>query len=101
MEAYYGGSGSAKPSLHPPPATAAPEFVRGDATDDGILDIADAMFTLFALFGQGDVAPGCWKALDTDDDVATTITDAVRSLLFLILSGAQPGPPFPACGQQT
>lgn len=70
-------------------------FRRGDDNADGVWDIADPVFNLFYQFGDGDVTPTCLEALDTDNDGALSIVDAVVNLndQFLGHSGiAAPGP---------
>ncbi len=63
-----------------------PEFLRGDANDDGVLDIADAVRILRYLF-QGDAVPGCSDAFDVNDDGRLDISDAVATLRYLFASG--------------
>jgi hypothetical protein len=78
-------------------------FRRGDADGDGTLSIADAVFTLRALF-QGGPAPGCAEAADADNDGAVGLADPVSVLEFLFRGGpppAAPGPPPGPCGLDT
>ncbi len=72
-------------------------FVRGDANNDGAVDIGDAIFTLGFLFSQG-TPPTCMDAADSNDDGAVDIGDAIYTLAFLFSNGAPPPPPFPAAG---
>jgi hypothetical protein len=75
-------------------------FRRGDADGDGTLSIADAVFTLRALF-QGGPAPDCAEAADADNDGAVGLADPVSVLEFLFRGGpppAAPGPPPGPCG---
>lgn len=78
-----------------------PMFQRGDANQDGKLDLSDAVCTLHYLFVGGDgpcVRPGCMDALDASDNGNVEITDAINILGHLFL-GAGPLPePFGACG---
>ena len=73
-----------------------PEFVRGDATEDGSITVADAIAIFEYLFL--DFEPNCIAAIDTDENQQITITDAFLLLNFLFLGGAPPTSPFPACG---
>ncbi|MEM7260409.1 MAG: choice-of-anchor tandem repeat NxxGxxAF-containing protein [Planctomycetota bacterium] len=76
-------------------------FRRGDANDDGGVDIGDAIFTLAALFVVGSPASACNDAADANDDGANDIGDAVYTLGFLFTPGAPP-PPSPGpidCGE--
>ena len=79
--------------LLPPPQ---PEFVRGDAGQDGAVDIGDAVGSLAVLF-QGDTT-SCPAALDTNDDGAHDIADPIAVLGFLFSSAPPPAEPFPSCG---
>ena len=74
-----------------------PEFIRGDANEDTILDIVDAMFSLFVQFG-GLSAPACEDRLDVDDNGIVAINEPVLILENLFLSGPPPMPPFPTAG---
>jgi hypothetical protein len=77
----------------------APQFRRGDANQDGVLQLSDAVAILHALF-LGGPPPACEDALDVDDSGTLEITDAVALLGHLFL-GARPTlpPPFGACGR--
>jgi hypothetical protein len=78
-------------------------FRRGDSDGDGALSIADAVFTLRALF-QGGPEPGCAEAADADNDGAVGLSDPVSVLEFLFRGGpppAAPGPPPGPCGLDT
>ncbi|MBI4600918.1 MAG: PKD domain-containing protein [Planctomycetes bacterium] len=75
-------------------------FHRGDADDNGSLQLTDAIQVLGFLF-LGRPAPACLDAGDADDNGSLQITDAVRILSFLFLGGvapASPGPPPEDCG---
>ncbi|HVR75479.1 MAG TPA: hypothetical protein VMT52_14180, partial [Planctomycetota bacterium] len=75
-------------------------FHRGDADDNGDLQITDAVRILGFLF-LGSPAPPCLEAADADDNGSLQLTDAVRILGFLFLGGPPPEPPGPpgeACG---
>jgi hypothetical protein len=73
-------------------------FVRGDANDDGRVDISDAVFTLGSLFlGDGD--PRCDDACDSNDDGTVDISDAIATLVVLFLgNGVIPLPGMTECG---
>ncbi len=74
-------------------------FRRGDANDDGAVNISDPVFTLSFLF-LGGRTPGCLKAADVDDSGDLNITDAVFELGFLFLGGPPPRPPgHERCGE--
>jgi CxxC motif-containing protein (DUF1111 family) len=72
-------------------------FVRGDANDDGALDLSDALFTLNYLF-LGTESPPCLSASDTNDDGLLDLSDGIFFLGFLFHGGEMPPPPFPEVG---
>jgi hypothetical protein len=71
-------------------------FIRGDATDDGIVDVADAAAFLRYLAGFADIP--CLAASDANASGAVTVADAVFLLAYLFANGPPPPPPFPGCG---
>lgn len=72
-------------------------FVRGDASGDGALDIADAVRMLLCNFA-GIGCSRCEDASDANDDGARDVSDAVYLLRFLFLGGEPPPSPGAACG---
>ncbi len=71
-------------------------FLRGDSNSDTQFNIADPIFTLNGLFGDG--APsGCRDAEDANDDAAVNIADPIYLLNRLFGTGPPPPPPFPSC----
>jgi hypothetical protein len=72
-------------------------FIRGEANDDGAINITDAVFILQYLF-QGTRAPSCLDAADTDDSGAVDITDGVYLLWYLFQGGRAPPSPHPSPG---
>jgi hypothetical protein len=72
-------------------------FLRGDASGDGRLDLADAVQTLEYLF-LGARRLSCLDAGDADDDGEVLVTDAVRILLHLFAGGPGLPAPFPGPG---
>ena len=72
-------------------------YIKGDVNQDGLVNIADAIFLLNHLFGQGSV-PSCFKAADINRDCMVNIADAIFLLNFLFTQGPRPNPPFPDCG---
>jgi uncharacterized repeat protein (TIGR01451 family) len=71
-----------------------PRFRRGDATDDGKIDLSDPIRILGFLY-LGAAAPSCLDAADVDDTGRIDLTDAINLLSFLYLGGepsASPGP---------
>ena len=74
-----------------------PGFLRGDANQDGAVDIADAVAILGYLFsGAGD--GGCLSSIDSNDDASTDVADAVTVLVHLFSGGGPLPAPFPGCG---
>ena len=74
------------------------DFIRGDANDDGSIDITDGVFILDWLFAGGS-EPGCLSAADANDNSSVDLSDAIYTLGFLFLGGRAPGEPFPGCGR--
>ncbi|HIG05739.1 MAG TPA: hypothetical protein EYQ08_08440 [Planctomycetes bacterium] len=72
-------------------------LIRGDASQDGTLDLADGVGILQYLFIGA--AADCLDALDANDSGNVSITDAIRVLCALYCSGSPPPEsPFPGCG---
>ena len=71
-------------------------FARGDANQDGEIDISDPLRILFYLFAG--TAVGCQDALDGDDDGAISLTDAIYILRYLFQGGPRMPEPFPGLG---
>ncbi len=78
-----------------------PIFRRGDCSEDGVVDISDAMFTVeYLFFGVGDVQ--CEDACDANDDQEIDISDAIFSMRVTFLElGALPDPGAFDCGIDT
>ncbi|MBI4600868.1 MAG: HYR domain-containing protein, partial [Planctomycetes bacterium] len=73
-------------------------FIRSDANQDSLLDIADPVFTIMALFGGGRM-PMCEKSADANDDGRLDLSDAVYSINYQFRGGPRPPPPAPPlCG---
>lgn len=74
------------------------DFQRADCNTDGTFNIADAIFTLTALFSGGP-AGSCTDACDSNDDGSVNIADAIYTLAALFSGGPQPAFPSPGtCG---
>jgi hypothetical protein len=73
-----------------------PVFIRGDASQDGVTNLTDALAILAQLF-QGS-SSACRLAADVDADGSLSLTDAVALLLHLFQGAPPPPAPFPACG---
>jgi len=72
------------------------EFLRGDTTGDGRIDIADPIRALDdALFSSS----ACTDADDANDDGLLDLSDAVYLFYYLFLGGPPPADPFPAVGR--
>ena len=73
-------------------------FRRGDANDDGRLDISDPVMILGCKF-LGEECPTCRDSGDANDDGNLDISDAVMLLQHLFSAPRPPGPPGPfRCG---
>ncbi len=75
-------------------------FVRGDANNDGLFDVADPIFMLSYLF-LNSVEPPCPDAADADNDGLLNITDPVFMVLYIFGIGVAPPYPFPDCGLES
>jgi len=75
-------------------------FHRGDANEDGSLDISDGLCILAFLFDGGD-APSCLESGDANNDGKLDCSDSIMILGYLFLGTrppAEPGPPPAPCG---
>ena len=74
-----------------------PNFERGDANTDGLVNIADPVLVLSFLFsGGGDLR--CADSADADDSGQVNVTDGIFLLNFLFAGEADPPAPFGSCG---
>ena len=64
-----------------------PHFLRADCNDDGTVDIADPVATLFAIF-LGEFEITCEDACDSNDDRTVDISDPITTLAALFLGNA-------------
>ncbi len=70
---------------------------RADATSDGAVNLADAVFILQYLYGGGP-ALLCESAGDANDDGAVDLSDAVTILLHLFVGAGTIPEPAAGCG---
>ncbi|MAW77824.1 MAG: hypothetical protein CMJ95_10640 [Planctomycetes bacterium] len=75
------------------------EFVRGDANNNGNVNVADAYWILLHVFF--DLALDCNDAADVNNDGAINLSDAIYMYSALVGFGPVPPPPFPDCGLDT
>ena len=73
-------------------------FVRGDADDNGLLNLTDAIFSLNYLF-VGGVEPTCFDSADSDNNGSIQLTDGIFTLMFLFNGGDAPPAPGTECGE--
>jgi uncharacterized delta-60 repeat protein len=71
-------------------------FIRGDASGDGMFDIADPIVMLAHLFGG--VPTLCLAAHDVTGDDLVDVADPVAALDALFGAGTSIPAPFPHCG---
>ncbi|MBI4585085.1 MAG: hypothetical protein HY717_13815, partial [Planctomycetes bacterium] len=76
---------------------ALPQFRRGDANDDGLFDISDAISSLSCMF-LGELCLDCMDVMDVNDDGHIDTTDPINLLYWRFLTGLPPKDPFPGCG---
>jgi hypothetical protein len=72
-------------------------FRRGDANDDRLVDISDALFVLAYLFSGGR-SPLYPAAADANADSAVEISDPIYLLDYLFSGGPEPSAPFHEVG---
>ncbi|MDE0960400.1 MAG: hypothetical protein OSB09_06440 [Planctomycetota bacterium] len=72
-------------------------FWRGDCNNSGSLDLADAIASLYYLFGLANLVT-CIDSCDVNDSGAVDIADTVYFLGGLFSNGPLPFAPYPACG---
>lgn len=72
-------------------------FVRGDANDDGKVDISDAIWVVRELVRSGPKTR-CEDAADANDDGFVDLSDAGYLIQWRFLAGPEPPAPFGACG---
>ena len=65
------------------------DYLRGDSNGDGVIDIADPVFTLFYLF-LGEKAPECTGKADINNDLMVDVSDSVYTLNYLFKGGPEP-----------
>jgi len=93
------GSPEVAPDLIPSILETLPpkHFVRGDANQDGFINIVDAVRMLeLQFFGIDPIL--CADQLDANDDGSHNLADPVMLLSFLYAGAAPLPPPFPSCG---
>ncbi len=69
-----------------------PFWQRGDANNDGIVDLGDAVYLLNYLF-KSQAAPPITCAGDVNDDGVTDVADVIYLLNYLYKGGDPPPPP--------
>jgi hypothetical protein len=75
-------------------------FIRGDADTNMTVLMADAIYTLRALFVPGADSLSCYDAADSNDDGEVLMSDALHTLRVLFVPGYPDSipPPYPNCG---
>lgn len=72
-------------------------FIRGDANDDGSVDITDPIFVLLHLF-RGGAHSYCPDAADADDSGAVDLSDPILTLQVLFQGRSDLPAPYPERG---
>jgi hypothetical protein len=78
------------------PDTDAKVFIRGDSSNNGSINIQDAVLLLNHLFSGTDV--DCLDACDMNDDGAVNLVDPVFGLMYTMGLGPVPPSPGDVCG---
>ncbi|MGH7857576.1 MAG: hypothetical protein ACREQY_09610, partial [Candidatus Binatia bacterium] len=71
-------------------------FLRGDASEDGRVNINDGIFTFNYLFSGGRT-PACLRSADANASGVVDVTDGIYVLNYLFGTGREPPAPFPEC----
>ena len=72
-------------------------FRRGDANEDGKMDLSDAVFVVERLFVVQEPIL-CSDSADATDDGLVDVTDVIKITAYLFLGFEPPPPPFSECG---
>lgn len=72
-------------------------FIRADANQNGMVEIADPI-RIFGYLFLGDPTPRCLDAADSNDNGTIDISDGIYILSFLFTGGPPPPPPYPGAG---
>lgn len=78
-------------------STGGSEFIRGDANQDDLVNLADVIAILESLFSGGGPLV-CPDAGDANDDGSIDISDPIAILGYLFTAGSPPPAPFPGPG---
>jgi subtilisin-like proprotein convertase family protein len=73
------------------------DFIRGNANNDGNVDLGDGILILGYLFSSAAIP--CLDAADCDDNGQIDITDAIFLFTYQFAGGIPPLAPFPNCGE--
>lgn len=92
-----GGGGGAAVSGDPNLVSVGDQFVRGNANDDGYLNVTDANYILNFLYNNGG-KPVCMDAADVNDSGSVDLSDAKYLMDFLFSGTAAPKAPWPGRG---
>ncbi len=98
--AFYEALAAATGGLFLTPAPPQNTILRGDSNGDGVVNVADPVYTLAYNYIGGSPIPPCLDAADADDNGFIEVTDAVVLFSALFVSGTLP-PPSVACGLDT
>ena len=92
-----------QPALETPSAQVAiikgpaqPLFIRGDCSNQGSINIQDAVLMLNYLFSSTEIT--CADACDADDDGFLNLVDPLFDLMFIMGLGPMPPAPAGVCG---
>ena len=71
-------------------AVLGPEYIRGDANGDGLIDIADVVYLINYLFINGPAPDPLWVG-DANCDEVVNIADVIHLVNYLFIDGPPPG----------
>ncbi|NCF55320.1 MAG: hypothetical protein GWP41_03535 [Planctomycetia bacterium] len=74
------------------------DYVRGDANADGIVNVADVVWSLQEIFNNGPAGP-CNDSKNTNGDGIFDVADPIWLISYIFQNGSPPPAPFPTCGE--
>ena len=81
-----------------PPPPPVEDFFRGDADGNGRINVVDGVLIIQIAVGNLGARYNCEDALDSNDDGANNLSDAIPVLVWYFQNGAALPAPFLGCG---
>ena len=74
------------------------DYIRGDVNGDGIVNVADVIWSLQEIFNNGPVGT-CNDAKNANGDTIFDVADPIWLISYIFQNGSAPPAPFPDCGE--